>query len=102
MVENQRLVVEVAAHRVDLGRVLVEDLEVELVGPPLLIRGAARDRGAVLAVHERAFAGVGWVGGLGFGHGSILWRASGRRGRPGVIGWGAQRVSRRDRYRSTR
>jgi hypothetical protein len=47
-------IVEALSHRVGLGIVLVQDVEVQRLGPPLHVRHAGR-RGA--AVHHRAFAG---------------------------------------------
>ena len=48
-------VVEAGAHRIGLGRILVEDLEVELVGPPVAVGPSAGHGGAM---HHRAFADV--------------------------------------------
>jgi hypothetical protein len=57
-------VVEVRAHRVGLGGVLVEDADLQLVGPPVGIRRGACNGVLADIARERAF-------GFG-GHGDLL------------------------------
>ncbi len=63
-------VVEGGAHGVSLGRVLVEDFQVELVGPPIAVGHGAGGGGAGGgSAHDGALGdiGSGWVCGVGFG-----------------------------------
>jgi hypothetical protein len=45
---NSRGVVEALAHRVGLGRVLVQDLQVQLIGPPVGVRGESTPGAAIV------------------------------------------------------
>ncbi len=52
-------IVEGLAHRVDLGRMLAQDLQVQRIGPPLAIRAPLLGHVRVdRAMHDRAFANV--------------------------------------------
>ena len=53
-------IAERGAHRVRQRRVLVQDLQVQLIGPPVAVRPHRRHRIGPDPVHHRAFA-AGWV-----------------------------------------
>ena len=60
-------VVEPRAHGVGLRRVLVQDVQLQLIGPPVCIRWGSSDHTLASSTRERAL----WFG----GHGSLLWVA---------------------------
>ncbi len=50
-------VIEARAHRVGLGGMLVQQLDLELVRPPVVVRGAAADKGRAVAERTARFSG---------------------------------------------